>query len=80
MRWHTSKGDVSPVFTDTDNGYSYKLKAFRNVNTNDNYRLEDIQHEIKPSNRIGTLEQITESFDILEEAIEKQQIQYKNIR
>lgn len=58
MRWKTSKGEVAPVFSDYKNeGYDYRLKAYMNVVTKEKYSIDSIQEEIKPENRIGTLEQ-----------------------
>lgn len=69
MRWKTSKGEVSPVFTDWQNeGYNYRLKSYANVITNEEYSIERLQQEIKTENRVGTLEQLVENI----EAVEKQ--------
>lgn len=71
MRWNTSRGEVAPVFRDDPEGYSYKIEAFRNINTKDIYRVEDLKDEICSENRIGTLEQIQGSVEMLERQIEK---------
>lgn len=58
MRWQTSRGEVASVFLDYRNeGYDYRLKAYINVVTKERYSIESIWEEIKPENRIGTLEQ-----------------------
>ncbi len=63
MRWKTSKGEVAPVFSDYQNeGYNYRLKAYRNVMTKEEYSIESIQEEIKPENRIGTLEHLEQGI------------------
>jgi len=33
MKWNTIMGEVAPVFRDDPDGYSYKLEAFRNIET-----------------------------------------------
>lgn len=71
MRWNTSKGEVAPVFRDDSGGYNYKLEAFRNVETKAIYTTESIKDEICSDNRIGTLEQIKGSVDVLEKQIRK---------
>ena len=58
MRWNTSKEEVAPVFSDYHNeGYNYRLVAYRNLVTKEQYSVESVQKEIKAENRIGTLEQ-----------------------
>lgn len=71
MRWNTSKGEVAPVFRDDSGGYNYKLEAFRNTETKDIYRVDNLIDEICSGNRIGTLEQIQGSVDILENQLER---------
>lgn len=71
MRWNTSKGEVAPVFRDDPGGYDYKLEAFRNVETKAIYRAENLKGEICSDNRVGTLEQIQGSVDMLEMEIKK---------
>ncbi len=71
MRWNTSKGEVAPVFRDDPGGYSYKLEGFRNIESKSIYRLENLKDEICSVNRIGTLEQIQESVEMLEKQIKK---------
>ncbi len=66
MRWNTSNGEVAPVFRDDSDGYNYKLEAFRNVETKAIYRAESLKDEICSENRIGTLEQLKESIDVIE--------------
>ena len=58
MRWKTSKGKVAPVFLDKDNGYSYSVYGYMNVETKEYYSKEMIRWEIKAGNRTGTVEQI----------------------
>lgn len=63
MRWHTSKGEVAPVFSDNKNeGYDYRLKAYMNVITKEQYSVESVREEIKAENRVGTLEQLEEKM------------------
>lgn len=70
MRWQTSKGEVAPVFSDYQNeGYDYRLKAYMNVDTKERYSIESIQEEIKPENRIGTLEQLEQGIVAAEEMV-----------
>lgn len=71
MRWNTSKGEVVPVFRDDQEGYSYRLEAFRNVETKAIYRAENLKNEICSENRVGTLEHIKESVGMVEKQIEK---------
>ena len=71
MRWNTSKGEVAPVFRDDPGGYSYKQEAFRNIETKTIYRAENLKGEICSENRIGTLEQIQESVEVLDKQIRK---------
>ncbi len=71
MRWNTSKGEVAPVFRDDPGGYTYKLEAFRNTETKDIYRVENLKGEIRSENRIGTLEQIQGSVEVLEKQIKR---------
>ncbi|MCI8955471.1 MAG: hypothetical protein HFG29_00605 [Eubacterium sp.] len=70
MRWQTSKGEVAPVFSDYQNeGYDYRLKTYMNVITKERYSIESIQEEIKPENRIGTLEQLEQGIVAAEELV-----------
>lgn len=63
MRWNTSKGEVAPVFSDYQNeGYNYRLVAYRNLVTKEQYSVESIQKEIKAENRIGTREQLEQGI------------------
>ncbi|EGL36215.1 hypothetical protein HMPREF9124_1253 [Oribacterium sp. oral taxon 108 str. F0425] len=66
MRWNTSKGEVASVFRDDPSGYNYKLEAFRNMETKAIYRAENLKGKICSDNRIGTLEQIQGSVEIVE--------------
>ena len=71
MRWKTSKGEVSPVFTDWQNeGYNYRLKSYANVNTKEEYTIDKIQPEIRADNRVGTLEQLVENIQAIEKHTE----------
>lgn len=72
MRWNSSKGEVAPVFRDDSDGYSYKLEAFRNIETKAIYRAENLNEEICSENRIGTLEQIQGGVEVIERQIVKQ--------
>ena len=58
MRWKTSKGEVTPVFIEKSNGYSYSVYGYMNVETREYYSKESIQWEIKAGNRTGTVEQM----------------------
>ena len=70
MRWKTSKEEVAPVFSDYKNeGYDYRLKAYMNVVTKEKYSIDSIQEEIKPENRIGTLEQLEQGIMAAEEMV-----------
>ncbi|MDF2537070.1 MAG: mobilization protein [Herbinix sp.] len=71
MRWNTSKGEVAPVFREDPDGYSYKLEAFRNIETKAIYRVENLKGEISSENRVGTLDQIQGSVEVLEKHIRK---------
>ena len=72
MRWETSKGEVAPVFSDYKNeGYDYRLKAYMNVVTKEKYSIDSIQEEIKPENRIGTLEQLEQGIVAAEEMVQE---------
>lgn len=72
MRWKTSKGEVFPVFTDCKNeGYNYRLKSYANVITKEEYSTEWIQPEIKSKNRIGTLEQLVENIEAVEQQVRR---------
>ena len=67
MRWHTSKGEVAPVFSDYKNeGYDYRLKAYMNVITKEQYSVESVREEIKAENRAGTLEQLEQKLNLIE--------------
>ena len=60
MRWKTSKGEVTPVFIEKSNGYSYM-----NVETREYYSKESIQWEIKAGNRTGTVEQMDANVEAM---------------
>lgn len=67
MRWNTSKGEVAPVFSDYKNeGYDYRLKAYMNVVTKEQYSIASVQEEIKAVNRVGTLEHLQQGIEAAE--------------
>jgi len=79
MRWKTSKGEVSPVFTDWQNeGYNYRLKSYANVNTKEEYSIDRIQPEILSENRIGTLGQLVENIEAVEQQTKEMRERMKN--
>lgn len=65
MRWKTSKGKVAPVFLDKDNGYSYSVYGYMNVETKEYYSKEMIRWEIKAGNRTGTVEQMDANVEAM---------------
>lgn len=71
MKWTTSKDEVAPVFRDDPDGHNYKLEGFRNIETKDICRVENLKEEICSENRIGTLEQIQGSVELLEDEYRK---------
>lgn len=78
MRWQTSKGEVEPVFSDYRNeGYGYRLVAYRNLVTKEQYSVESVQEEIKAENRIGTLEQLENKIFSSMKLLEESQNQYR---
>lgn len=75
MRWNTSKGEVAPVFSDYHNeGYNYRLVAYRNLVTKEEYSVESVQGEIKAENRIGTLEQLNQRVIEGKQIVQKLQV------
>jgi hypothetical protein len=66
MRWKTSVGEVAPIFKDTDNGYSYSLYGYLNVETREQYSKETLQSEINAEFRVGTVEQMDANIVALE--------------
>lgn len=58
MRWKTSKGEVTLVFLEKSDGYSYSLYGYMNVETKEYYSKESVQWEITAGNRTGTVEQM----------------------
>lgn len=66
MRWKTAVGEVAPVFKDTDNGYSYKLYGYLNVNTMEAYSKEELQHEIRTDKRVGTVDVMEANIEAME--------------
>lgn len=74
MRWNTSKGEVAPVFSDYRNeGYDYRIEAYMNVITKEQYSIESVQADIKAENRVGTLEQLEQEIVAIE-VLEKETI------
>lgn len=79
MRWQTSKGEVAPVFSDYQNeGYEYRLVAYRNLVTKEQYSVESIQEEIKAEKRVGTLEQMEQGIDVVRDHFQEKE--YKKFR
>lgn len=66
MRWKTSMGEVAPVFRDTDNGYSYFVCGYMNVETMEQYSKEAVQHEIRADRRVGTVETMEANVEAME--------------
>lgn len=66
MRWKTPVGEVAPIFKDTDNGYSYLLYGYMNVETREQYLKEDLQSEIIAEMRVRTVEQMDANIVALE--------------
>lgn len=66
MRWKTTVGEVAPVFRDTDNGYSYSVCGYMNVETKVQYSKEDLQCEICADVRVGTVETLDANMVALE--------------
>lgn len=59
------------MFRDDPGGYSYKLEAYRNIETKAIYRVEYLKDEISSENRVRTLEQIQGSVEVLDNQIKK---------
>ena len=66
MRWKTSVGEVAPVFRDTDNGYSYSVCGYMNVETKMQYSKEAVQCEICAERRVGTMETLDANIEAME--------------
>lgn len=66
MRWKTSVGEVAPVFRDTDNGYSYSVCGYMNVETKVQYSKETLQCEISAEMRVGTMETLDANIEAME--------------
>ena len=66
MRWKTSVGEVAPVFRDTDNGYSYSVCGYMNVETKVQYSKEELQCEISAEMRVGTMETLDANIEAME--------------
>ena len=85
MRWQTSKGEVSPVFEDNRNeGYYYQLKSYMDIHTShavtrQEYPKELIQPEIKPENRTGTIEQLTQNVEAVEKQVQLMSVKTSRI-
>lgn len=66
MRWKTSVGEVAPIFKDTDNGYSYSVCSYMNVETKEEYSKEAVQHEIMADKRVGTVDTLEANIQAME--------------
>lgn len=66
MRWKTSVGEVAPVFRDADNGYSYSICGYMNVETKMQYSKEALQCEISAEMRVGTMETLDANIEAME--------------
>lgn len=66
MRWKTSVGEVAPIFKDTDNGYSYSVCGYVNVETMEQYSKEVVQHEIRTDKRVGTVDTLEANIEAME--------------
>lgn len=66
MRWKTSVGEVAPIFKDTDNGYSYSVCGYMNVETMEQYSKEAVQHEIRADKRVGTVDTLEANIKAME--------------
>ena len=65
MKWKPSKGEVTPVFIDYSNGYSYKIVGYMNVDTKACYSKEAVQEEIRADNRTGTMKQMDANIEAM---------------
>lgn len=59
-------GDVAPIFKDTDNGYSYSVCGYMNVETMEHYSKEAVQHEICSDRRVGTVDTLEANIEAME--------------
>ena len=66
MRWKTSVGEVAPIFKETDNGYSYSVCGYVNVDTMEQYSKEAIQQEIRADKRVGTVYTLEANIEAME--------------
>lgn len=66
MRWKTSVGEVAPIFRDTNNGYSYSVCGYVNVDTMEQYSKEAVQHEIRADKRVGTVDNLEANIEAME--------------
>jgi hypothetical protein len=69
MRWKTSVGEVAPVFLESSSGYDYEICGYMNVETKVRYTKSELQQEIKPDRRTGTIEQMDANLAALEKDI-----------
>lgn len=65
MIWKTSRGEVTPVFIEKSDDYSYSLYGYMNVGTKEYYSKESVQWEITAGNRIGTVEQMDANVEAM---------------
>ncbi len=65
MRWKTSKGEVTPIFLEKSDGYSYLVYGYMNVETKEYYSKESVQWEITAGNRTGTVEQMDTNVEAM---------------
>lgn len=66
MRWKTSMGEVSPIFEDTDNIYSYSVCGYLNVETMEHYSKEAVRYEIRADKRVGTVDTLEANIEAME--------------
>lgn len=66
MRWKTSMGELTPIFKDTDNGYSYSVCGYVNVETMEQYSIEAVQREIRADKRVGTMDTLEANIEAME--------------
>ena len=65
MRWKTSKEEVTPVFQEKSDSYSYLVYGYMNVETKEYYSKESGQWEITAGNRTGTVEQMDANVEAM---------------
>ena len=66
MRWKTSMGEVTPIFKDMDNGYSYSVCGYVNVDTMEQYSKGAVQHEICSDRRVDTVDTLEANIEAIE--------------